>query len=400
MMENLNYPYIYRPSSGTSVQIALLSPVLIFMYFAFVFFGVDARPSVQLFIVAIVLLFVFAIVYSSMLLGRGYLELCPDYLEYCRIYEVHRIERANIAAYKWGPAKSGSGSIVLLLKGESEPVNVPYFGPRDSKLSDWFSAFPDLDETTKATREGLLLANPAFGADEAARAKKISYDKNTIIGAAVLSGLISGSAFVFFKIHDVLLYICIVIPVLAVAAIWLSRGRWAVYSDSLPAKLNLSWVAIWPVIPVGFWGFHAGRPVNEWVTLGWAFLLACVTLWIARTRRDGKAKWYLAVALVLHFIYAFGALSLINSLPAREAEVYEVVPSEVKAGTGRKSSSYVVLPPWGPVTEVQRVGVSLSFAKSLRHAEPVCAHLYTGALGWPYYGVDKCAPKPAPPSGP
>ncbi|WAC48076.1 hypothetical protein OVA03_15475 [Asticcacaulis sp. SL142] len=399
-MENLNYPYIYRPSSGTSVQIVLLSPVLIFMYFAFVFFGVDARPLVQLFIVAIVLLLVFAIVYSSMLLGRGYLELYPDYLEYCRIYEVQRIERSDIAAFKWGPSRSGIGSIIVGLKNKSNLVNVPYFGDRDSKLTDWFSVFPDLDETTKATRERLLLDNPAFGTDEAARVKKIRYDKNTIIGAAVLSGLISGSAFVFFKIHDVLLYICIVIPVLAVAAIWLSRGRWAVYSDGLPAKLNLSWVMFWPVVPLGFWGFHAGRPVNEWAILGWAFILTCVILWIVCTSRDGKAKWYLAVAFVPHFIYAFGALSLINSLPAREAKIYEVVPSEVKAGTGRKSSSYVVLPPWGPVTEVQRVGVSRSFAKSLRHAEPVCAHLYTGALGWPYYSVDKCTPKPAPPSGP
>ncbi|WKL57526.1 hypothetical protein Q1W73_00635 [Asticcacaulis sp. ZE23SCel15] len=278
-------------------------------------------------------------------------------------------------------------------------MKVPYLGELDSKLIDWFSAFPDLDETAKDTREQLLLNNPAFGTDEAARAKKISSDKNTIIGAAVLSGLISGSTFVFFSVHTALLYVCIAIPVLTVAAAFLSQGRWAIFTNGL-SKLNLRWVAIWPLVPVGFWGFHAGRPVNEWAILGWAFLLTCVTLWIARTSRDGKAKWYLAVAFVLHFIYAFGALSLINSLPAREAQIYEVMPSEVKAGTGRKSTSYVVLPPWGPVTEVQRVGVTRSFAKSLRHAEPVCAHLYNGVLGWPYYSVDKCAPKPAPPSAP
>jgi hypothetical protein len=121
-----------------------------------------------------------------------------------------------------------------------------------------------------------------------------------------------------------------------------------------------------------------------------ATAVCMLIMWWAVDELRASAATTGVIALLM-VPYAYGAVTLGNrELDASEpvAHAAKVLGSHVSSG--KTTSYYLVLGPWGPRKEAEDVDVGREYYERGSHRETVCVYLFRGAFGIRWFEVWDC----------
>ena len=184
-----------------------------------------------------------------------------------------------------------------------------------------------------------------------------------------------------------------VIPAIAVILLATGKGLYQVEGRRQDARADLSLPFIFPGTVLALrslWDFE----FLEWMPI---FKLAIVgsmvltILVVAADRGMRERRWAFLAFLFLSFFYAFGGIAQANALlDHSEGKVFEVPVLAKRISSGRSTTYYLQVGPWGPRTEPNEVSASRSLYQAVPVGQNVCVLLWKGALGAPWFVVRTC----------
>jgi hypothetical protein len=126
-----------------------------------------------------------------------------------------------------------------------------------------------------------------------------------------------------------------------------------------------------------------------WATLG-ATAGFMVLAWVLV---DGlrKERTSLLILAGLMSMYGYGVVAHGNRLLDRsDPDVFHVEVLDKRVSTGKSTSYYLELAPWGPRTESAEAEVDRDFHDRVRPGGTVCVYLWPGALKIRWFEVWEC----------
>jgi hypothetical protein len=115
-------------------------------------------------------------------------------------------------------------------------------------------------------------------------------------------------------------------------------------------------------------------------------LVVANTDWGMRERR-----WALLPVLLFGAVYTYGAIAQADTLLDKsEPKTFEAAILSKRISSGRNTTWYLQISPWGPQPEETEVSVPRPLYNSVFPNQTICVHLSDGALKIPWYYLSVC----------
>jgi hypothetical protein len=311
--------------------------------------------------------------------------------------------------------KSPFGTKTLLLseiKGVRQDKNYTHLVPKDPAkkkikistyvgkhrdLLEWLAAkgFDDLDVVESIREQEQILASEEFGATTAEREARLAEARQW----AKVVNFVGIGAFVWALFIPQPYLVCILVnmavPLAALVVIWFFRGL--IRFDTRPNTAYPS--VLFGLVAPGF-GL-AIRAVADFNILDhdsiWKYvIMLAVTLGVLYFAignefdlKKTKDKLALGSFVLMMAAYSYGALILINCLfDKSQGQTFEAVVVSKEINSGKSTTYYLHLEPWGPRVEEERVSVAKQDFDSAEPGEKVRLHLFEGLVGTKWFWVE------------
>ena len=343
-------------------------------------------------------------------LFRVRLRLWPDRWEFRGTFRTLSGRRLDVAGYRWHYFHTGDLMEFRLKSPDGAPTIATFTIPdyRDQPgFDDWIAGVPDLGSFERDTYESALEANTAFGETSWQRKQAIAQDRRKLAIVNWVAVIVALCVlFLPFTLPAIGLALCTLMPLLAIAAAALSRGRYAVSHSMGNPKLSLFVPASVPSLALAIRFLADTGTLDRWHVLLPAAVSAIVLTLIVGVI-DGRLRSdMLGPTLLLAFAYSFGALLDCDHLADFRASTTYTLPlvdhyiAYEPSITGRYGMisrgvrHYILqLGPWGPQDSIdllpRRIEVSASFYTALADKQ-LCMTLHQGALGWRWFNYRAC----------
>jgi len=132
----------------------------------------------------------------------------------------------------------------------------------------------------------------------------------------------------------------------------------------------------------------------EWTSILIAAIVCALLLLLivsACDRALRKRPWTAVIIFVFGAFYGWGLIAQANALlDTSPARIFQVAVTGKHVSSGKTTTYYLRLEPWGPATTSQDVSVPSSLYDYADVGVTVCVVLYPGALRIPWYEVERC----------
>jgi len=383
------FPYEYRV--GRTMRILMLAIGYLFAAGGFAcfvapFFGRNSGESPMGMLIAGA---VFSLLgaYAIASVRRTRVILHADSIEVRKMFSTKRLTRAEIAGRRGNPTR------ILLRAGKFLPLILPDEIKTDEKFEAWMADIADINlQEAQASLDAFLKEDDLAGSTEERlqglnSARQVSKYLVWISLAAFLWALI------YPHPYQVVILVLVALPCVALilaavdgSAYRLDRKQHDVTAD-LTAPLMLPGFALVLRALLDVHVLDLTRVASLTAAAALGFIVAMVVFVSYMRRRTGALLLY----LVLMLPYCAGVVVLANqqldtSRPQRYAA--QVLGSHIS--TGKHTSYYLELGPWGPRTAAESVDVGKDFYALGAQRETVCVWLFRGALGARWFTVADC----------
>lgn len=267
------------------------------------------------------------------------------------------------------------------------------------ELQAWLrSQYPDLDVAEAEATKAALLADERLGGTAEERATRLALAKQVstvlnIVGAGV-------TVWLFFKPQPYSYAIAagLAVPLLAAGALLLFPGFMRLDAGKNNPHASVSTALLLPSFALLLRGLMDSEPLSYapvWpvagaVAGGLALLLVAVgrqSLFEYGTRRRGSgSEW--TVLLICAALYGYGAVTTSNAaFDASAPTVYRPQVLDKHKTTGKSTTYYLLLIPWGARTVSQDVTVGRTFYEQHAAGDTVLVATRPGRLGIPWFEV-------------
>ena len=193
--------------------------------------------------------------------------------------------------------------------------------------------------------------------------------------------------------YSLVILILSAVPPIAIYAGLRAKGVYQFDGKRNDVRPSLAVPVITPGLVLGL------RAISDLSFLHWQQLLspimvvalAMTVLIAAADPKSGKQRWLILATLFLAVAYGGGVTAMADALLDRSAP--QVLQTEVlhkHISSGRSTTWYLRLAPWGPQDHAADVSVSRSLYSSVQPGQIVCVYLYPGTLKIPWFQVARC----------
>ncbi len=138
--------------------------------------------------------------------------------------------------------------------------------------------------------------------------------------------------------------------------------------------------------------------IDDWtrtvyLSVGLSLLLFLLMYWLAYQKALAGIFLQVIIFLVISFSLGFGTIFQCNcSLDSSQPQTFKAKVLKMDANNSGKGSSYfLTLSPWGAKTQANRVDVNLNLYHQLNVGDSVQIHYWPGLLHIPWYSVSPIA---------
>lgn len=384
----------YRTSKGWRIFIYLTAPLLIalFLYTPFVILS-DKHPSIG-----------FSL--GSGILGVGMAGLMA--------YGLSETVRWKFIIDQWQVSETGTFKTKALALAEIKGyrrddkytriypiqkggpvIKIGYTTERYDEIRHWLAGrYPDLDELETQQATETLLADTTLGETEESRAMAVARAQR--VARALNIGGMAVAAWLWFypQPYDWAIAMGLLLPLLAITALWIfprtlridekkNSGYPSVLAGFLIGSLILllramfdyeivNYATLWPVVGAMTAGIATAMAIGNRKFLA---------------QPDSRVSVALTI-LLLAALYGFGATVIVNGeYDDSPATVFTPKVSDKHISSGKTTTYYLTLQPWGPITASEDTPVSRSYYNEVQVGQAVSVALHAGRLGVPWYKV-------------
>lgn len=391
------FPRTYQSSLGYRIFLVSLGGIIAAAALLGIwYFGTGHElPNSQAALVMVSLCFLFLLLGAYLVLAmlKSRIILTADAIELHEPFTTKQLLRSQIAGWRVLPTQYVSTLEFTPRDPHAKKLKLPLTIKLDAAFESWLSTLTNLDAQDLAASVAELETNQELGLTHEQRAERLAEAANY---AKYLNWLTwAACAWGWFYPQPYLL-VMLVLSALPLAAIFLGLRAKGVYqfegrrNDARPS------LAL-PVILPG--ATMALRALSDLSFLHWQQLLAPIlvvsaaltALMASADPRMVQKRWPLLATLFLSLFYGGGATAQANALLDHSApQVFQTEVLHKRISTGRHTTWYLRLAPWGPQRETSEVGVSRSFYSSVQPGQTVCVYFHPGALKIPWYAVAHC----------
>lgn len=274
-------------------------------------------------------------------------------------------------------------------------IKVSTYLSRTDEIVGWLaSSYPDLDLLNAEQEEQGILGNEELGWSIKQREEKLQKARKTAKALNWIGGLVGAWTLFFSEPYEYAIIASITAPVIAVVALKLSAGLIRVDERKDSAYPSVAWAVLAPSLALclrALLDFNIFSHSAVWVPSTIITLTFLSVLLIGNKEfKFKKALDYFAftvVALML-FAYSYGAVVTVNCLnDGSEPEVYNATVLSKRISSGKTTTYYVELTPWGLRKEVEEVSVSQDLFEQLDNNDVVNIYFMEGYLDIPWFIV-------------
>jgi hypothetical protein len=271
-----------------------------------------------------------------------------------------------------------------------------YFGGT-AEMLEWLSErYPDLDEQTAEAEKQEILSDNSLGYTVEQREEKLAVARKRAKALNWAGGLVAVWAFFFAQPYEAAILAAVVLPAISVLVSKYSGGLIRVEEKKGSAFPSVFSGVFFPAMALclrALLDFNILRYENVWkatVLTGAVFmalLLVRSKEFLFQSAREYGVMFFFAV---LAFAYGFGAVVTLNAVYDNSpAAVYQAQVTGKRISSGKSTTYYLTLTPWGPQKEADDVSVSKSLYNRLQVKDNVEVYLKKGWLGIPWFVVSE-----------
>lgn len=268
-----------------------------------------------------------------------------------------------------------------------------YYG-KFTEIKLWASErFVDIDMQELIINEKQVLENELFGDTEEERQKKLIAAKKTIKVLSVVSWIVALSFFIFPHFYQIQTILCAIIPIVGLLIWQRSKGMITLAEKPNAAQPSIGGAILLPVMAllvralmdINIFSYdNLLKPLVAIVLLVLIFVIKA-----HHTKLDfKKAKTYFILlgTVLLSAMYAFGIISISNTIYDNDGgELHAAEVLDMRISTGKSTSYYLKLSPWGPQTEIKDESVSKTLYENTQIGDSAFVYFSDGLYNIPYY---------------
>jgi hypothetical protein len=393
-----NYPRTYRISAGYRAFFIILGGLaavpgcLGVWYFGT---GHEMSSSGQAAIMSIfcflfVLLGAYLIIYAL----RTTVTLRADAIDVQEIFTCKTFLRADIAARRILPTQYVRTLVLIPRASDQKKLKFGLAVSTDAAFAAWLADFPDLDAKELAESREALAVDPDLGFNSEQRNQSIARAKKLATVLDVAAFVSFFWSFFFPRPHLLVAAILSALPLIALGLLIRSQGIYQIEGRRNDARPSLALVLIFPGLALAVLSLHDFLLLEWKPILTLSVLLALAMTLVAAKADPGARQRRAALVPIAIFgaFYTFGLIAQANSLlDYSSPQTFQVAVVGKHISSGKNTSYYLHLDPWGPQTSATQVTVPASIYSSSATGQQVCVSLHPGALRIPWYAVAPCS---------
>lgn len=391
------YPATYRVSTGYAGffyflgGIAIAAGSLGSWYFATGHEMTSARQAAIM--AALCFLFVLLGIFLIASIFRSTVTLRADAIVVQGMFSSRTLLRSEIAGRRILPTQYVKTLVLIPHSAHQKKLKLALALRTDPAFDAWFADIPDFDAKEVAESQADLNADPDLGFHSEDRKQRVAQAKQTAKVLNVIAWIALLWGFIAPRPYLLVISVLAALPIVSVVLLVRSRGIYQIEGRRNDARPSLAVPFIFPGMVL------VARTVQDIHLLEWTSILVaaivCALLLLlvvsACDRALRKRPWTAVIIFIFGAFYGWGLMAQANALlDTSPAHVFQVAVTGKHISSGKTTTYYLRLEPWGPETTSQDVSVPSSLYHYADVGVTVCVDLYPGAFRIPWYEIDRC----------
>jgi hypothetical protein len=382
----------FRTAKGWRIFIYVLSPPLILAFLAapFVFWWEGPRNGITMGLGFVMFAMALFFLYGLLETHKAKHIITADSLLYEGALRRKAIPLANIKGYRIDQQYTNFYS-----NNPADPsIRIGYTSENYEAMQRWFAdRYPDLDQQEQAHATALLVADTSLGTSPEDREATLTSAQRTAQYLNIVGGAVAVWLFFLPEEHyRWAMALALAVPLLAAGALWRHAGvlRPDERRNSAYPSVAIALTAPSALLLLrGMLDFEllAYAPLWIWVAgIVGALALALVGgSWHFVRRNDGRLGLLFSV-LFIAVMYGFGAAISYNcAFDESLATRYKTQVINKHCSSGKTTTYYLEVKPWGPRTEAADIIVDRNFYQRKSPGDPISVYLKAGQLQVPWF---------------
>jgi hypothetical protein len=329
--------------------------------------------------------------------GRVRLVLRADSIETQGLFGTRVLRLDAIAGRRLRPTRGKPMRVIVPKQGR--PLALDSGFPADRVLDAWYAALPDLDLRDRQSFEAAVAADPTFGRSAPERLARLASARQLAKLASMLTIGVLMWVYIYPHPYATAIVVAAVLPWCAVLIAGGSHGLVCFDSARNDVRPNLAIMLFGPAFVLGMRALLDVHLLDVPHALEFGFLAGLpLVLAASLVRESGASRAWVMPAVLLAFValpYGAGALVLADvQLDHQPAQTFQTEVLRKYITSGKHRQPYLVVAPWGPKTDVEKIAVGGAYYAHVAPESTVCMNLHRGALGLAWYGVNDCQAVP------
>jgi hypothetical protein len=388
------YPLEYRVKTGTRVLLGSLATGTSCGWLLSIW-NTLRHDSLQANIPALGLLSVVfaALLYVASYAMFGRLIVRADSIELRKPFSSRLLRRDEIAGTRIQQTRNGAKNLrIVPLRGSALTIDLPFATNGD--YDAWVASLPDLDSQDREQAITRIQTDSSLGPDAASRMEKLDLARKAATAGTILAIAVMLWVMFYPQPYTLSIAILALIPWTGLALLAYSKGLIQIdgrRSDPRPNVIAMFFappmalvmrtavdVNILDIEPMILWGCVAGLPLCAGLSyLGW----------------KQRGSFFPLALLFLMFSSIYGVSLVALGDVALDHASPQIFPTKVVNKylvQGRSVTRYLVLTPWGPMKDQNRIAVSGGQYNAIDAGTIVCMTMHPGTFGLRWTRVVDC----------
>ena len=284
---------------------------------------------------------------------------------------------------------------IVSARAKKSPIKIRESYEKYDELLHWLdSRYSNLDLVDVQSEVEEILADDEYGENTELRTQRLHSARKLSNILNVLAVLVTLWFFLYPYPYPLVAGIVMLFPFLVIIALKMYKGliridekKKSIYPSLMLALLLPSLVlAVRALMDYSILNYR-----NLWIPLAITTILLLGTL-IRSTKEFNLRKWRSVVSMLVIGLfmaaYAYGALLHLNCFyDLSTPELYEAEMLDKRISTGKNTSYYVALSPWGPRQETEEVKIPAYQYEQLEPGDVVEVYVNNGLLNIPWFFI-------------
>lgn len=271
-----------------------------------------------------------------------------------------------------------------------------YYG-RVDEVVEWLDTYyPELDSLNAALEEERILQDEELGWTVSQREGKLAGARKKAKVLNWAGGLAAAWAIFWPQPYELAIWATLALPVLALFVLKSSDGLIRIDERKDSAYPSVFWAILGPALGLllrAVADFEVYEYRNVWMPAIVIALTFIAAFLIGNKEfKFKKLMDYFTIFSLSGFVFAygFGAVVTLNCLyDTSEPAVYQATVLSKSISSGKTTSYYLELTPWGPRQETEEVSVTKDQYEQLEESDVVLVYLMSGEFDIPWFVVSE-----------